>query len=72
LDATNVDKAFETILSGIITLENDVYQLMIIERYKTISQRQLEGSAEPSNGPSAGTKINIAPPSEDKQKSTCC
>ncbi|PJF19157.1 hypothetical protein PSACC_00993 [Paramicrosporidium saccamoebae] len=57
LDATNVDKAFETILS---------------ERYKIISQRQLEGAAEPSAGPSAGTKISIAPPADDKPKSGCC
>lgn len=57
LDATNVDKAFETILS---------------ERYKIISQRQLEGAAEPSAGPSAGTKISIAPPTDDKPKSGCC
>lgn len=57
LDATNVDKAFETILS---------------ERYNIISQRQLEGSAEPSAGPSAGTKISIAPPPEEKAKSGCC
>ncbi len=63
LDATNVDKAFETILT---------------ERYKIISQRQLEGGS-PSGGagPSAGTKISIAPPSDDQEEKkggagACC
>lgn len=44
-----------------------------IERYKIISKRELEGAGKDGkSGPAAGTKINIAPPAEEKTKSGCC
>jgi len=72
LDASNVELAFQNILTG--TLPHSRDNLIVrIEIYKIVSSKALDQQGDPSARPGAGEHIKITPSSADtEKKSGCC
>jgi Ras-related protein Rab-11A len=68
LDASNVELAFQNILTGI-----DVLERSDLEIYRIVSQKALDQQGDAGARPGAGTSIQIQPTESDvNKKNGCC
>jgi Ras-related protein Rab-11A len=68
LDASNVELAFQNILTGIIPRN-----VVDLEIYRIVSSKALDQQGDPSNRPGAGEQITLGPTDGGEQKkSGCC
>lgn len=73
LDASNVELAFQNILTGTLPPQCPGHSLIFLEIYRIVSSKALDNSEGPQPGVNAGAKIDISPTSNtDNKKSNCC
>ena len=71
LDASNVELAFQNILTG--TLSAVLRACLMIEIYRIVSSKALDQQGDPSSRPGAGDRIDIKPSTTElEKKNGCC
>jgi Ras-related protein Rab-11A len=70
LDASNVELAFQNILTGTQSL---LFHVDSVEIYRIVSSKALDQQGDPSSRPGAGDRIDIKPSTTDAdKKNNCC
>ncbi|XP_055392719.1 ras-related protein Rab-11A isoform X1 [Bubalus kerabau] len=73
LDSTNVEAAFQTILTGLFTVSVAVSFFFPSEIYRIVSQKQMSDRRENDMSPSNNVvPIHVPPTTENKPKVQCC
>jgi Ras-related protein Rab-11A len=70
LDASNVELAFQNILTGMTSLVESPL-LILSEIYRIVSQKALDQGVDPAR-PGAGASITIQPTDQPVKKEGCC
>ena len=70
LDASNVELAFQNILTGMLSLR---FFVDFLEIYRIVSSKALDQGGEPSSRLGAGDRLDITESkTDDAKKNNCC